>query len=280
MTSSVSSTGASMRRRPAKALGQHFLLDVQVIDRILEAGDLKATDLVVEIGPGRGVLTAKLVHQAGRVVAVEVDPYLAETLPRQVGNPSNLQVVSDDGRSCDYRSLVPAGSSWKVLANLPYYAANPIVRRLLEEEPRPELLVVMVQQEVGQSMAAGPGKMNLLSLAVQFYGDASLVCTVPPSAFRPPPKVHSALVRIDVKPQPLLPAEEAPAFFKLAKAAFSAPRKQLHNALSRGLNITPAEGMQIVGEASLDPMRRPGTLALDEWVVLYRSWIGLGPLEA
>ena len=274
MTTSVSSTSAIAPRRPAKALGQHFLLDGEVADRILEAGDLRPADVVVEIGPGRGALTSKLLQRVGQVVAVEVDPRLAEALPRQLGNPSNLQAVCDDARGCDYPSLVPQGAAWKVIANLPYYAANPIVRRLLEEEPRPDLLVVMVQQEVGQSMAAAPGKMNLLSLAVQFYGNASLVCSVPPSAFRPPPKVHSVVVKVDVRPEPLLPAAEAPGFFKLARAAFAAPRKQLHNALRRGLNIEPAEASRIVEGASIDPMRRPGTLALDEWVVLYRVWSG------
>ena len=270
------SRGAATRRRPSKALGQHFLLDPEVVDRILGAGDLQANDVVVEIGPGRGVLTAKLVRQAGQVVAVEMDPYLAESLPRQLGGPPNLQVVCDDARGCDYHSFVPVGSPWKVVANLPYYAANPIVRRLLEEELRPDLLVVMVQQEVGRSMAAVPGKMNLLSVAVQFYGNASLVCTVPPSAFRPSPKVYSAVVRIDARPEPLLPPAEARSFFKLAKACFAAPRKQLHNSLSRGLNITPMEGLAIVEGASIDPVRRPGTLALDEWVTLYRSWSGRG----
>ena len=278
MTTPVSSSGATKRRRPARSLGQHFLLDHHVVDRILDAGDLKPSDLVVEIGPGRGVLTSQLVHRAGRVVAIEVDPYLSEVLPQRLGNPPNLQVLCDDARSCDYRPFTLPGSSlpystWKIIANLPYYAANPIVRRLLEHEPRPQMLVVMVQQEVGLSMVAVPGKMDLLSLAVQFYGNASLVCSVPPSAFRPPPKVHSAVVRIDVRPQPLLPSADAPPFFKLAKAAFSAPRKQLHNALARGLNTTPAEGLIILEGASIDPIRRPGTLSLDEWVSLYRSWL-------
>ena len=273
MTTSAISGGATTRRRSAKALGQHFLTDERVADRIVEAGDLRSTDVVVEIGPGLGALTSKLAERAGQVIAVEVDGRLAEGLPRQAGNPPNLRVVRDDARSCDYSGLVSRGAAWKVIANLPYYAANPIVRRLLEEEHRPQMLVVMVQEEVGRSMAAAPGRMNLLSLAVQFYGDASVVCTVPPSAFRPPPKVRSAVVRIDTRTQPLLPAGDAPAFFKLAKAAFSAPRKQLHNALSRGLNVTPGEGLRIVEGASLDAMRRPGTLALDEWVGLYRSWM-------
>lgn len=275
MTTPVSSTSEQTRRRTAKALGQHFLADLQVADTIVDAGSLEPTDVVVEIGPGRGVLTTRLVWQAAQVIAVEVDPYLAGALPRHVGNPSNLRVVCDDARSCDYASLVPEGSPWKVIANLPYYAANPIVRRLLEASS-PRLLVVMVQQEVGQGMVAGPGKMNLLSLAVQFYGDASLVCTVPPTAFKPPPKVHSAVVRVDVRPEPLLPTSEVEGFFKLAKAAFGAPRKQLRNALSRGLSIEPAEASRILEGACIDSMRRPGTLSLDEWVMLYRSWSGSG----
>ena len=280
MTTSIPSNGAVTPHRPSKALAQHFLQDSQIADKILEAGDLKPTDLVVEIGPGQGALTSRLVQQAGTVVAVEVDARLAEALPQRVGNAPNLQVVCGDARSWDYRSLAPEGHPWKVIANLPYYAANPIVRRLLEEEPRPELLVVMLQLEVAQSMAAVPGKMNLLSVAVQFYGNASIVCTVPSSAFRPVPKVHSAVVKIDVKPSPLLPSGDVPAFFKLAKAAFSAPRKQLHNALSRGLNVSPAEGLRILLGASIESTRRPGTLSLREWVALYRSWLVCSPVES
>ena len=260
--------------RPSKALGQHFLEEPEIVQAIIAAGDLSQADMVVEIGPGRGVLTRELVKRSGQVVAVELDAWLASSLSGRLGYPENLTVICADARTCDFQEALPAEGPWKVIANLPYYAANPIVRRLLEEERRPSLMVVTVQQEVAQSMMAVPGRMSLLSVAVQCYGQPRLVCKVPPSSFRPPPKVNSAVVRIDVRPSPALPTEDAAGFFSLVKAAFSAPRKQLHNALSHGLGIPAEEATRLLESVGLEPTRRPGTLTLEEWGRLYHGRTG------
>ena len=148
---------------------------------------------------------------------------------------------------------------------------TPIIRRILEGEPRPETMVVMVQEEVARNMAAKPGQMGLLSVAVQFYGQTTLVCTVPPTAFNPPPKVRSGVVRINPFQAPTLPPEDAPAFFDLVRAAFSASRKQLHNALAHGLGVSNDTALDLLQRAGLEPLRRPGTLSLDEWVKLFRA---------
>ena len=184
--------------KPRKALGQHFLADNRVLSRIVAAAAIESDDLVLEVGAGQGALTRRLVDRGARVVAVELDPQLAATLHDRLGNPPNLTVVEDDARKLEPASLVPAGSSYKVVGNLPYYAANPILRRFLEACPRPMLIVVTLQEEVARNIAATPGKMGFLSVAIQYHASTRLICTVPPRAFRPPPKVTSAVVRLDI----------------------------------------------------------------------------------
>ncbi len=259
---------------PRQALAQHFLADRGVLRRIIEAADLSPGDAVVEVGPGRGVLTRELARRAGHVTAVEIDPILAAALPSILGNPSNLTVVHADARTADLGVLPPG---YKVVANLPYYAANPLVRRFLEAPVKPRLMVVTVQKEVAQAMAAPPGRMTLLSVAVQLYGAPSVVCVAPPGAFRPPPKVESAVVRIDVFPSPKLGPDQAPRFFKLAQAGFAAPRKQLRNSLALGLSTPPGEAGGLLDRAGIEPSRRPGTLSVDEWLKLYLVYCDGGP---
>ena len=221
-----------------QALAQHFLVDQGILANIIQASDLSLDDTVVEVGPGRGVLTRELVKAAGRVVAVELDPELAASLPRRLGNPPNLTVFHADARTVDLGHL----GSYKVVANLPYYAANPLVRRFLEAKHKPLYMVVMVQREVAESMAALPGRMSLLSVGVQFYGSPQIICIVPPTSFRPPPKVDSAVLRIDVLPNPRQEVDDVPRFFELVQAGFAAPRKQMRNSLVLGMKWSARSG--------------------------------------
>lgn len=257
--------------RSAKTLGQHFLVDSRVLARIVAAARLAAGDRVVEIGPGKGVLTRRLLSHAARVVAIEVDENLARSLPARLDEPANLSVFNADARTVDLGEVAGA-DPYKVVANLPYYAANPIIRRFLEADNPPTEMVVMVQQEVAESMTAEPGRMSLLSIAVQFYANARMVCSVPPSAFRPAPKVTSAVVRLELLSQPPLGEAEVPAFFNLARAGFSAPRKQLHNSLGHGLALASTETHRLLEAAGVDGSRRAGTLSLEEWLEVYRVW--------
>ncbi len=252
-------------RSPAKSLGQHFLTDRRVLSRILEAADLSSEDTVVEVGPGKGVLTRQLVKRARRVVAVEIDASLAAKLPARTGDPANLEVLQADARTADFGVDGP----FKVVANLPYYAANPIVRRFLEMDRPPLRMVVMVQREVARSMTAPPGRMTVLSVAVQFYGSPKQVCSVPPRAFRPAPKVHSAVVSIEVDPEARQRVDDEARFFTLVRAGFAAPRKQLRNSLAQGLGVGGPESLALLERADIDPRRRPGTLTVDEWISLY-----------
>ena len=265
---------------PRKALGQHFLVDGRILNRLLTASDLTPPDVVLEIGPGRGALTRQLLRRAGRVIAIELDTALAAALPARMGHPPHLEVVNADARTVDLAALLDGSTPYKVIANLPYYAANPILRRFLEMAAayRPQLLTVMVQREVADSIAAAPGRMSLLSVAVQYYALPKLICAVPPSAFRPPPKVASAVVRLDLRPQPAVAVADTDAFFALVRAGFAAPRKQLRNSLGQGLRRPGSSIDPLLAAAAIDGRRRAETLSLAEWAALYQAAAAAGDL--
>ncbi len=269
---SLRSTAPSGGAAARKALAQHFLVDSEIVDRIVSAAELDPTDTVVEVGPGRGALTGRLVRMADRVIAIEVDSHLAEALAPSLGNPTNLTVVNADARDVDLATVLEGVDRYKLVANLPYYAANPILRRFLEEGPKgPSFMVVMVQAEVAARMLAEGGRMSLLAVGIQVYGVPRKVCQVPPRAFRPPPKVNSSVVRIDVRADPAIEMRDADRFFRLVRAGFFAPRKQLRNSLSLGLGISHDQAGDLLGEAGIDPMRRAETLGLEEWARLHRA---------
>jgi 16S rRNA (adenine1518-N6/adenine1519-N6)-dimethyltransferase len=257
--------------RAKKSLGQHFLVDRRILSRIVGAADLSETDTVVEIGPGRGLLTGELSAKAGRLVTVELDRDLASALSAKYEALPHVTVICADGREIDIGSLA-GESSYKFVANLPYYAASPIIRRFLEATHSPEIMVVMVQREVAERMTASPGHMSLLSVAIQLYGVPKIVCKVPPGAFRPPPKVSSAVLRIDVHPRPILELESETEFFKVVRAGFSAPRKQLRNTLIQGLSMEPGRSEKVLATAGIDPTRRPQTLDLADWGRIYEAF--------
>lgn len=275
----VFSTSNRLSARPRKSLGQHFLADGRIAERILNAAELDPDDVVIEVGPGRGALTGRLTQKAGRVVAVELDQALAQELPGRLNNPANLTVIQGDARTLDTKFLEVVNSGYKVVANLPYYAANPITRHFLELDIPPTLMVIMVQKEVAEAMSASPGKMSLLSVATQFYASAELAFTVPPASFRPAPKVSSAVVRLKRRPAIALDGADIAPFFDLVRAGFSAPRKQLRNSLCHGLKADPEPVTNALGNADVDGKRRAETLTLEEWVTVFRAFSEAGGLR-
>jgi 16S rRNA (adenine1518-N6/adenine1519-N6)-dimethyltransferase len=225
--------------KATKGLGQHFLIDRDVLGRILSAAEIQPHDMVVEVGPGLGILTAELATRAQKVVAVEVDPNLAVALQRQLSDALEVTVLHADILQLDPAELVPAEKTagnpqaYKVVANLPYYLASPIIRHFLEASARPTILVVMLQKEVAESVVAGPGHMSLVGIGVQLYGRPEIVDYVPARSFHPRPKVDSAIVRIDVYDSPAIDPEDVGGFFDVVRAGFSAPRKQIRNEWAR-----------------------------------------------
>ena len=206
------------------------------------------------------------------MVAVELDESLSARLSGEFGDDPKVEVVTADARQVDIGSLVEANAPYKVVANLPYYAASPIVRRFLTAEHKPRLMVVMVQREVARGMTAAPGKMGLLSVAIQVYGLARVVTLVPPRAFRPPPKVTSAVIRVDVYDEPAVAFDSEESFFHLVRAGFSAPRKQIRNNLRHGLKASADSVQTLLSHADIDPTRRAETLSLTEWASLYHAY--------
>ncbi|MFN0094559.1 MAG: 16S rRNA (adenine(1518)-N(6)/adenine(1519)-N(6))-dimethyltransferase RsmA [Dehalococcoidia bacterium] len=263
---------ASRRNEPAprKALGQHFLRDQDVLDKTVKALGGPYPQ-VVEVGPGTGELTARLLAAGHTVLALEVDPRMLRHLAARFPGEPRLTVCEADARTVDIASVVDPALEYAVAGNLPYFAANPIVRHFLEAERQPARMVVMVQREVGREMAAPPGDYSLLSIAVQVYAEASVLFDVPPEAFDPPPAVVSSVIRLDLRKAPLVPPERNEAFFELVSKTFRNPRKQIHNALGRGVWLPPEGAQRALEIAGIDPMRRPETLTIPEWLTLLDS---------
>ena len=257
-------------RPPKKSLGQHFLTDRNILAAVADAAAVGPDDAVIEVGPGRGALTAVVAERAREVIAVELDAELARSLADSA--PSNVRVVEADARAAAPSVLLEGCRRYKLLGNLPYYAAMPILRAFLESDCRPLAAAILVQREVAEQLCAAPGAMSLASLGVQLFGKPRVVRIVRPGSFNPPPKVTSAVVAVDVYDRLAEGIDDAPRFFALARAAFSAPRKQLRNALSGGLAIPPGDAETLLVVAAIDPKRRAETLSMDEWAALYRAW--------
>jgi 16S rRNA (adenine1518-N6/adenine1519-N6)-dimethyltransferase len=262
--------------RPKKRLGQHFLVDEAILNTILVAAELSPADIVIEIGPGLGVLTAELARRAGKVIAVELDTRLASLLKRKLASLPNVNVINADILKVSPSQLLERKSDYKVVANLPYYITSPILRHFVEASPKPSLMVVMVQKEVGEAIVAGPGEMSLLAVSLQVYSKPKIVSYVPSQSFYPPPKVDSAIVRFDLLPQPAVKVADINGFFQVVKCGFSSPRKQLHNSLAQGMGEKPAEVALLLERAGIESQRRAETLSLDEWARLYEVWAASG----
>jgi len=255
-----------------KGLGQHFLIDEAILTTIVEAAELAPEDVVIEVGPGLGILTAELARRAGKVIAVEVDSKLASLLKRRLASASNVDVINADILEVHRSQLLQGRDNYKVVANLPYYIASPILRYFVEAAPKPSLMVVMVQKEVGEAIAASPGKMSLLSVSLQVYSRPRIVSYVPSQCFYPAPKVDSAILRFDMLPEPAVRVADIDSFFETVRCGFSSPRKQLRNSLAHGLGVKPAEATSLLEEAGIEPQRRAETLGLEEWARLHEAW--------
>ncbi|MEX2246476.1 MAG: 16S rRNA (adenine(1518)-N(6)/adenine(1519)-N(6))-dimethyltransferase RsmA [Dehalococcoidia bacterium] len=261
--------------RPKKRFGQHFLSDLNLLAGIADAAEIAPGESAIEVGPGFGGLTAALAERASRVVAVEVDRDLCRVLRERFAATRNVTIVEGDALALTPGELLTRGGAappYAVVANLPYNIAAPVLRKFLEGEVRPRVLVVMVQLEVAEAIVAEPGAMSLLSVATQVYGEARMVMKVPPGAFHPPPKVQSAVVRIDVAPEPRVNAP-LDVFFRVVRAGFGNPRKQLRNSLSFGLHVKQERIGEALSDASIDATRRPQTLSLAEWAAITRAWV-------
>jgi len=259
--------------RPRKGLGQHFLIDGEVLELITQAAELNPNDIIMEIGPGLGILTRELAKRAGRVIAIELDSKLSDILKQALASFNNVTIINEDILRAEPAALlqkvVDRPFSYKVVANLPYYITSPVLRHFLEASAKPKIMVVMVQKEVAEAIVAKPGEMSLLSISVQFYGEPRIVSYVPAQSFYPAPEVDSAILRVDVYPQPAL-AVDVESFFELVRAGFNVPRKQICNSLAQGLGLPKAEVLSLLVKADIVSQRRAETLTLAEWARLWQ----------
>jgi len=250
--------------RPSKGLGQNFLQDEGALQDIIASAGITPEDDILEIGPGLGNLTRHLALAGHSVTAVELDKALFPALKRVVAPYQNIRLMQGDILRLDPAGLMKS-PNYLVVANIPYYITSALLRHLLESGGHPKRLVLTVQEEVAERICAEPGKMSLLSLSVQVYGTPSIVAHIPAEAFYPAPKVDSAVLRVEILPEPAIPTALLETFFSLIKAGFSQKRKTLRNSLSGGLGIAPAGAEKMLAEAGLDPMRRAETLSMEEW---------------
>ena len=259
-----------------KGLGQHFLVDEDILECILSVAEVSRKDIVVEVGPGLGILTKKLAEVAGKVIAVELDFKLVRMLRESLVSFSNIKIIHADILKIapqqllgDYVTIPELAQGYKVVANLPYYVASPILRHFLEAWPKPSLMVVMVQKEVGEAIAANPGKMSLLSVSTQFYSKPTIIAFVPAGSFYPPPKVDSLVLRLDVYSKPPIEVCDVASFFDIVSCGFKSPRKQLRNSLALALGMSPSQVALLLGRVGIEAKRRAETLNLGEWKELW-----------
>jgi 16S rRNA (adenine1518-N6/adenine1519-N6)-dimethyltransferase len=256
---------------PKRSLGQNFLVDPSGIELIISGAHITPADDILEIGAGLGSLTRALADLCGRVVAVETDRRLVQVLEQELEPWGNIVLCIDDFLELDFKRL-SLKDHYKVVANIPYYITSAILRRLMTETKRPDLIVLTVQSEVADRIIQGPGQMSLLALSVQLFGKPEIIGQIPANSFYPAPKVDSSVLRIVSYADPDFDPGQIDLIFELAKAGFGQKRKMLRNSIGSGLDIGTREAEQLLTEAGLDPGSRAQELSVDDWRLLAVCW--------
>ena len=253
----------------SKSLGQNFLIDDSVPRDIVAGAEVDENDLVIEIGPGVGTLTAQLLNKAKKVVAIELDNDLIPILEEEIGDNPKFTLIHKDALKVDFNEIIGEEKSVKLVANLPYYVTTPIIVKLLKENYNFKSLTIMIQKEVAERMNAEPNNKDYgaLSLLVQYYCNTSIIRKVPPQCFIPRPKVDSIVIRLDRLEEPKVKLENEKLFFEIIRSSFNMRRKTLWNGVK---NIGLAkENLELAfKEANIDPKRRGETLSIDEFAIL------------
>lgn len=250
----------------SKSLGQNFLHDESILDSIVEGADVCKDDLVIEIGPGVGSLTAKLLQKAAEVVSIELDNDLIPILENELSQEENFTLIHDDALKVDFKEIIKDHKSVKLVANLPYYVTTPIIVKLLKEQYNFKSLTIMIQKEVAERIDAEPNckEYGSLSLLVQYYCNTKIIKRVSPGAFIPQPKVDSIVIRLDRLEKTRVDVTDEDLMFKIIRNAFNMRRKTLLNGV-KFLNMKKEDILKAFENASIDPKRRGETLSLEEF---------------
>ena len=259
--------------RFSKSLGQNFLTDKNIIDQILEGSGITGDDLVIEIGPGIGVITREAAQLAHKVIAIEIDTNLIPILNWTLGDMENVEIVNQDVLKTQLNDLIAKESFpgvVRVVGNLPYYITTPIIMKLLEDQVPAASITVMMQKEVADRLTAKPGTKDFgaISLMVEYFAEAKEIVKVPRTVFVPQPKVDSTVLRLDIRDEKPVKVEDEEFLFKVIKAGFGQRRKTLSNALSVLKGYDKATILRCLEEAGIDPVRRGETLSLEEYARL------------
>ena len=259
--------------RFSKSLGQNFLTDKNIIDQILEGSGISGDDLVIEIGPGIGVITREAAQLAHKVIAIEIDTNLIPILNWTLGDLENVEIVNQDVLKTQLNDLIAKESFpgvVRVVGNLPYYITTPIIMKLLEDQVPAASITVMMQKEVADRLTAKPGTKDFgaISLMVEYFAEAKEIVKVPRTVFVPQPKVDSTVLRLDIRDEKPVKVEDEEFLFKVIKAGFGQRRKTLSNALSVLKGYDKATILRCLEEAGIDPVRRGETLSLEEYARL------------
>ncbi len=261
--------------RHSKSLGQNFLSDIHIIEDIVDGSDIEPEDLVIEIGPGMGVLTAAAAERAGKVIAVEIDKKLIPILKETLAEYDNIEIINADIMKTDLTEIVEAnrpadGGKVRVIGNLPYYITTPIIMKLLEESVPADSITIMMQKEVADRIKAGPGGKDYgaLTVAVGFYCTITHVADAPKEVFVPRPKVDSTVIRLDLRKECPVDLIDQKIFFETVKGGFGQRRKTLLNSLTGVRGLPKPEIADALDAAGIDPKRRAETLSLDEFAAV------------
>ena len=254
---------------PKKSLGQHFLYDQNIINKIISSADVDEKDNILEIGSGKGHLTEALANTGASVISIEIDKQLYENELTRFNDMANVQIFNMD--VMDFNPSDFFNAPFKLVANLPYNIGSKILRNLLFSSLPPDISVVMLQREVAKNIVSHPNKMNILSSTFQSVAEIKLLFNVKPTSFIPAPKVISSVLEFKFKNKPLIHNQEMEKYFEFVIAAFAAPRKQIKNSLALGLNINSDIIAKILVDIDINPIRRPQTLSIPEWKLLFES---------
>ncbi len=257
---------------PKKSLGQNFLVNMGIYEKIIGALDVEEGDTIVEVGPGLGTLTEFLSQTGARIIAIEKDRLLTAYLKNKFKGAKNVTIIEDDILKFNLKTYNLKPETYKIVGNIPFYLTSHLIRTVFEEWPRPEKIVLMLQKEVAQRIVAKPPDMSLLAVSVQYYSKPEIISYVSRNSFYPAPEVDSAIIRLVSSFQFLASSKktknsqlETRNFFQVVRAGFAGKRKQLINNLATGLKISKQEIQQKLSLTDINPQRRAETLTIEEW---------------